>query len=110
MIACPRCNSEDTCVVDSRGDGGGYVRRRRSCKQCGARLTTVEMVVTERPGGGKTYAGNAVRAASVAGLAIQELHDIRERLDAVLSLVREAASPPLRRDGEILHALPEGLP
>lgn len=43
---CPKCNSEDTKVVESR-DAGSAIRRRRQCLKCGNRFTTYERL--ERP-------------------------------------------------------------
>ncbi len=45
LVKCPFCDANDTEVLESRGteDGEG-VRRRRECKKCGKRFTTVEKV------------------------------------------------------------------
>lgn len=40
---CPFCRHEDTNVVETRVVNDGYsIRRRRDCKQCGMRFTTLE--------------------------------------------------------------------
>ena len=45
LMRCPYCQAEDTQVKDSRpSEGGGVVRRRRSCGGCQARFTTFERV------------------------------------------------------------------
>jgi len=42
-LACPACNHLASGCVDSRPtDRGASVRRRRECKHCGARFTTIE--------------------------------------------------------------------
>lgn len=42
-MRCPFCGSEDTKVLDSRPRENGYIiRRRRECKDCGKRFTTLE--------------------------------------------------------------------
>ena len=38
---CPGCGTTDTRVTDSR-DTGQEIRRRRACRECGARFTTYE--------------------------------------------------------------------
>ena len=45
-MQCPRCNHEDSRVVESR-DAGSAIRRRRECAKCGGRYTTYERI--ERP-------------------------------------------------------------
>lgn len=47
-MKCPACDCPETVVMDSRPTGGDTaVRRRRRCLNCGHRVTTMEMVVTE---------------------------------------------------------------
>lgn len=45
-MLCPRCQAEDSRVLESR-DAGSSIRRRRECVECGYRYTTYERV--ERP-------------------------------------------------------------
>lgn len=48
-MRCPRCDSSENRVVDTRTSRGGRaVRRRRECSECGSRFTTYEYV-EERP-------------------------------------------------------------
>ena len=42
-MRCPKCNSENSSVVDSRTDGV-VTRRRRECQNCHFRFTTLERV------------------------------------------------------------------
>lgn len=44
---CPKCQSEDIRVVDSRTFRGGTIRRRRECNDCGWRFTTLEEMLRE---------------------------------------------------------------
>ena len=45
---CPKCNSNDTRVIDSRiGKNGLTIRRRRQCQQCDYRFSTLEEIVRE---------------------------------------------------------------
>ena len=41
---CPKCNSNNDAVIDSRSSGKGErVYRRRKCISCGARWSTLEI-------------------------------------------------------------------
>ena len=45
---CPRCNHEDTKVLETRlGKGNHSIRRRRECLACNHRFSTVEEIVRE---------------------------------------------------------------
>ena len=47
-MRCPRCNSLDDKVVDSRiSKDGASIRRRRECLECGHRITTTEQILRE---------------------------------------------------------------
>ena len=47
-MRCPKCESERSSVVDSRGDGNS-IRRRRACQECEFRFTTYERVEMSLP-------------------------------------------------------------
>ncbi len=61
---CPYCRNPDSRVVDSRAtDDGASIRRRRQCRQCNARFTTVETVtlsVTKRNGVSEPFSRDKV--------------------------------------------------
>jgi transcriptional repressor NrdR len=47
-MRCPKCNSQDDKVIDSRASReGATIRRRRECLQCGYRFTTYEEIEHE---------------------------------------------------------------
>jgi len=46
-ILCPKCSSDKSMVVDSRGTADNSIRRRRLCGACGGRFTSYEIVVGE---------------------------------------------------------------
>lgn len=49
-MKCPRCDSDETRVVDSREGGDGRsVRRRRECESCSFRFTTFERIEESMP-------------------------------------------------------------
>lgn len=43
-MKCPFCGAAETSVLESRSLDDGSIRRRRECKKCGKRFTTVEQV------------------------------------------------------------------
>lgn len=44
-MRCPFCQAKDSRVIDSRElTGGGAIRRRRECVECGRRITTYERI------------------------------------------------------------------
>ena len=43
-MVCPYCGCKDTIVMDKRNRGDRAIRRRRQCKSCGKRWSTIEMV------------------------------------------------------------------
>ncbi|RME58315.1 MAG: transcriptional repressor NrdR [Candidatus Dadabacteria bacterium] len=47
-MRCPKCKSDKTAVIDSRGDDNS-IRRRRECQECGFRFTTFERVELSFP-------------------------------------------------------------
>lgn len=43
-MKCPFCGEAETSVLESRSLEDGSIRRRRECKKCSKRFTTVEQV------------------------------------------------------------------
>lgn len=71
-MRCPRCQVDDTKVIDSReAEEGTAIRRRRSCVACGHRFTTYErldevpLVVVKSFGGREPFD----RAKIIAGVS-----------------------------------------
>jgi hypothetical protein len=48
-LECPRCGCQHFEVVYTRPLWGGRVQRRRECRHCGRRLTTIERAVSRAP-------------------------------------------------------------
>ncbi len=48
-MKCPACGSGSTHVIDTIREAGGGIRRRRECKSCNKRFSTVERVVESTP-------------------------------------------------------------
>lgn len=84
---CPGCGARAGCdVIDTRGwqsPKGFYIRRRRACKDCGHRWTTIEVANTGRgipPALGAN--GRRIVAASLAlQRALSELADAMPQED-----------------------------
>ena len=47
-MRCPKCSSDHSSVIDSRGDEDA-IRRRRECQDCGVRFTTYERIELSLP-------------------------------------------------------------
>ncbi len=47
-MRCPKCGSDHSAVIDSRGDEDA-IRRRRECQECGVRFTTYERIELSLP-------------------------------------------------------------
>lgn len=61
-MICPKCNNQETCVLDSREtEGHKAVRRRRECEKCKMRFTTFErmesnnFIVVKKDGTRESY-------------------------------------------------------
>lgn len=71
---CPACHvliCEATAkVLDSRPSSESAIRRRRECKQCGARFTTREEIVDDRSGKHQRKILADVRASMMPGLSL----------------------------------------
>jgi transcriptional repressor NrdR len=67
-MRCPYCRHPESRVTDSReADEGVMIRRRRSCRECGRRFTTVEeavLAVVKRSGVSEPFS----RAKVVSGV------------------------------------------
>ncbi|MFP4343174.1 MAG: transcriptional regulator NrdR [Anaerolineales bacterium] len=48
-MKCPYCDSFKTRVVDTRRDSQGNMRRRRECKSCEERFSTIERPILTNP-------------------------------------------------------------
>jgi len=50
ILGCPKCASDRITVLQTREHGEGEaIRRRRKCRDCGYRFSTVETIVAEKP-------------------------------------------------------------
>ena len=83
-MKCPNCGHLETSVLDTRANEAtrfsddAYVRRRRKCKKCGSRFTTVETVA------GLTKRSTSVLITQQSRLRKQVVGEIRKRLKSFL--------------------------
>lgn len=76
-ICCPSCGSQESQVVDSRGNkDGSRVRRRRRCLDCPTKFTTYE--TTRDPLEIEKLLAQAVRVSAA-------LRAVTERLDTAIA-------------------------
>ena len=47
MIKCPKCNSDNTVVLQTREREAAYLWRSRTCKDCGENFSTREYALEE---------------------------------------------------------------
>ncbi len=110
-MICPKCQQNDTRVLDSREtDGHKAVRRRRECNECKNRFTTFErvetsnFVVVKRDGTRESYDREKVakgiwRACEKRKVTQDQVHKmINELEEAWGSLGNEVASKQIGRD------------
>src|SRR3954451_15263740 len=76
---CPFCRHPDSRVVDSREDeDGAAISRRRQCRECGERFTTLEtasLTVTKRSGATEPFSRDKVIAGvrkAIGGRPVDE--------------------------------------
>ena len=49
-MRCPYCDAFDSFVISTKSfESGGEIRRRRGCRECGERFTTVERLRASQP-------------------------------------------------------------
>lgn len=92
-MKCPFCGYEDSRVVDSRSvDGGGSIRRRRECPQCGRRFTTYEkyeqvpLLVVKRDGrrelfDSKKILAGLLRAFEKRPFAYEQIQNLTNQIE-----------------------------
>ena len=117
-MRCPKCSSERSSVVDSRGDGDS-IRRRRECQECAFRFTTFERVELSLPlvvkkddrresfDRAKVRAG-LLRACEKRPVSIEQIEDTVEGIERRLCELgmREIAS---RQIGDLVMEALRGL-
>ncbi|MFV0556905.1 MAG: transcriptional regulator NrdR [Lactovum sp.] len=80
-MKCPRCQSEDLKVLDTRA-GDNSVRRRRKCLSCAYRFTTYERI--EEP--------------ALLVIKKDQTRDIFDREKIIHGIIRSAQNRPISRE------------
>ena len=97
-MQCPFCDTEETSVMDTR-KRGEHVRRRRECKQCNRRFSSVEtwvkptITVRKRHGGSETFDEGKLRASLE-----RALHDRPQAASLLEQSLRYAVRAVIRTD------------
>ena len=117
-MRCPRCSSENSAVVDTRGDGSA-VRRRRKCESCDYRFTTYERIelslpmVVKKDGRREVFDRAKLRAGLVRACEKTpvSMDDIDKTVETIESQIVEKYSKeiPSRQIGDFLMEALKGL-
>ncbi|AHX11292.1 transcriptional regulator NrdR [Neorickettsia helminthoeca str. Oregon] len=91
-MKCPFCGNTDTSVKDSRSvNRGAFIKRRRSCDECGAKFTTFEMIqlreikVLKKDGSCESF--DREKAMRSIEVALRKRPVTRESVDALMNSV-----------------------
>lgn len=110
---CPKCKSENLCVVDSRDTDERSVRRRRQCDSCGYRFTTYErfepikLNVLKRSGTIEPFSREkVVKGIQIAANDRISIEQIDEIVDEIEQKLIEANDNPIasRKIGNLVIA------
>jgi transcriptional repressor NrdR len=100
-MKCPFCNKDDTQVLESRiVEGGNGIRRRRECKSCGKRFTTIEKIkdsalwVIKKDGRREIFEkekikGGILRAVEKRPVSMSEINKVVEEIERELKSQEE---------------------
>ncbi len=95
-MRCPKCNFDETKVLDSRQTDDGFkIRRRRECTSCGQRFTTYEkieemqLLVIKRDGNRQGYnrdkiINGLIRACEKRPISLSQIENIAENVEKQL--------------------------
>jgi transcriptional repressor NrdR len=116
-MRCPFCQARDSRVIDSRDlSGGGAIRRRRECVECGRRFTTYErveiggLVVVKRDGRRQDFDPNKLRqklrvALTKRPVGEKEIDDLVQRVEAEMMDLGLTEVPSTAIGEEVLKQL-----
>lgn len=96
-MRCPKCNSMETKVVDSRTiDDGQAIRRRRECEYCSHRFTTfekreiTELTVVKKDGTKEMYDRQKLKKSILLSFAKRKY--ISEEIDNMIAWLETSRS------------------
>lgn len=100
-MRCPKCNHDDSRVIDSRAsENNDAIRRRRECPECGYRFTTYErreempLIVVKKDGHHEPFdRAKLMRGLLTATVKREEyITDLDSLIDQVESEVRDSGT------------------
>ncbi|HOB10581.1 MAG: transcriptional regulator NrdR [Acetomicrobium sp.] len=94
-MRCPRCNHDDSRVIETRAvENGIVIRRRRECPKCGRRFTTYErierstvLLVVKKDGRREAFDREKVLRGMIR--ACEKLPVPLETLESAVALIEE---------------------
>jgi transcriptional repressor NrdR len=104
-MKCPFCGTADTSVLESRSLDDGSIRRRRECKKCAKRFTTIEQVkksflwVIKKDGGREVFDKEKIKRGILRAIEKRPVS-----LDLVNDIVDQVEMEMLRNDKEEVPA------
>jgi len=117
-MRCPKCSSDNSSVIDSRGDGDA-IRRRRECEDCQFRFNTYERVelavpsVVKKDGRRELFERNKVRAGLMRACEKRpvSIEKIEETIESIERRVCELGVKeiPSREVGDMVMDALKGL-
>lgn len=117
-MRCPRCGSDQSAVIDSRGEGS-TIRRRRECETCHYRFTTFERIelalpmVVKKDGRREAYdrlklKAGLLRACEKTPVSVDQIDTALDALETQL-LDLSVKELPSRQIGDIVMETLKGL-
>lgn len=112
-MRCPTCSSQNTEVNDSRSvENGAMVRRRRICKKCKHRFSTIERIylkeilVVKRSGVVRKFDPGKIEKAIGTALRKRPIRDktISQMVDSIINKVENYPKKqvPAKKIGEMI--------
>lgn len=112
-MRCPACSNPNTEVKDSRSvDNGALVRRRRICKKCNHRFSTIERVyhkeilVVKRSGVVRKFDPEKIEKSIATALRKRPIKDktISQMVDSIINKVENYPKKqvPAKKIGEMI--------
>lgn len=104
-MKCPRCQNEDSRVIDSRrADEGEAIRRRRECTNCGYRYTTFErrqetpILVVKKDGNREEFnpeklLRGVMRASEKRPVSYDEMENLVEEVEREIRKLNQTEVP-----------------
>lgn len=118
-MQCPRCQNENSKVVDSRkADNGQAIRRRRECTNCGYRYTTFErrqetpILVVKKDGNREEFnreklLRGVMRASEKRPVTYSEMENLVEEVEREIRKLNQTEVPSEQVGDMVMDRLSE---